>query len=100
MARALRLMEVPSKIIHEAFTLNTATDMSNQHLLLTLKAKLKEQHLDFSGSMVDAYEASRGAPEGLAATLNALQKCHFSWGNTMRHELQGKMHDLVLALPT
>ena len=100
MARALRLMEVPSKIIHEAFTLNTATDMSNQCLLLTLKAKLKEQHLDFSGSLVDDYEASRGTPEGLAATLSALQKCYFSWGNTMRHELQGKMHDLVLALPT
>jgi hypothetical protein len=93
-------MEVPSKIIHEAFTLNTATDMSKQRLLLTLKAKLKEQHLDFLGSLVDAYEASRGAPEGLAATLNALQKCYFSWGNTMKHDLQGKMHDLVLVLPT
>lgn len=98
-ARALRLLEVPSLVIHEAFAINTATAPSQQALFTLLKAKLKEQYIDLSGSIVEAYEASREQPEGLAATLNALQRCYFSWGNAIRPEFQRKIHELVVALP-
>jgi hypothetical protein len=98
-ARTLRLLEVPSLVIHEAFVLNRATDIPNQALFTLLKAKLKEQNFNLRGSIVEAYEASRGDPEGLAGTLNALQRCYFSWGNALRPEFQAKIHDLIVALP-
>ena len=94
-ARTLRLLEVPSASIHEAYATTASVELPNQPLTNLLMEKLKAVNLNVSGCLAAEYFESHKTGSSLAKVLDALNECYFIWGRRFGLLYQNKMIELL-----
>jgi hypothetical protein len=94
-ARTLRLLEVPSDQIHEAFATTASVELQNQPLINLLVENLAKFHLPVPECLAMDYLSARRNHGQLARVLDALQECFFTWGKRSKHLYQEKMVQLL-----
>ena len=94
-ARTLRLLEVPSDQIHEAFATTASVELQNQPLINLLVENLAKFHLPMPACLAMDYLSARRNHGQLARVLDALQECFFTWGKRSKHLYQEKMVQLL-----
>lgn len=94
-ARTLRLLEVPSEQIHEAFAATASVELQNQPLINLLVENLAKFHLPVPACLAMDYLSARGNHGQLARVLDALQECFFTWGQRSKRLYQEKMIQLL-----
>jgi hypothetical protein len=95
-ARTLRILEVPSAVIHEAYATTASVEIQDQPLVNLLVEKLDTIHLKVSGCLAADYLESHKSGGELAETLDALNECYFAWGRRSGRIHQNKMIELLL----
>jgi hypothetical protein len=95
-ARTLRILEVPSAVIHEAYATTASVEIQDQPLVNLLVEKLDTIHLKVSGCLAADYLESHKSGGELAETLDALNECYFAWARRSGRIHQNKMIELLL----
>ncbi len=94
-ARTLRILEVPSAVIHTAYATTASVELQDQPLVNLLEEKLNSIHLKVSGCLAAEYVDSHKSGGELAKTLDALNECYFAWGKRSGRIYQNKMIELL-----
>jgi len=94
-ARTLRILEVPSAVIHEAFAKTESVERPNQPLVHLLQEKLHEVKMNTSGCLAEDYLASEHSKSDLVLLLDSLNECYFAWGSRSGRRYQMKMIELL-----
>lgn len=94
-ARTLRVLDVPSAAIHEAYAATASVEIQDQPLVNLLVEKLDSIHLKVSDCLAAEYRDSHKNGGELAKTLDALNECYFAWGKRTGRVHQSKMMELL-----
>lgn len=94
-ARTLRLLEVPSSEIREAYAAMASDELENQPLIHLLLKRLDGINMKVSESLAADYRASHEKAGDLARVLDALNACYFTWGKRTARLYQKKMLELL-----
>jgi hypothetical protein len=94
-ARTLRLLEVSSTQIQDAYATTATVELHNQPLMKLLEERLKANQLSLSGCLAAEYLKSYKQEGPLAQTLDALNECYFTWGKRSAHLYQRKMIEVL-----
>lgn len=94
-ARTLRILNVPSSQVLEAYKTTVSVDFENQPLVNLLIESLERIGFSTSGCLAADYLDAKRNGGDLANALDALNSCYFLWGKRSARRSQHKMIELL-----